>query len=80
VRAAQSRDWDVILLDHGLPGGAGPLYDRLLATAPRAAARVAFTGPAEASAARSPAAAARPWLDKPFDLASLAGRLRADLS
>jgi len=80
VRAAQSRDWDVILLDHGLPGGAGPLYDRLLATAPAAAARVAFTGPAEASAARSPAAAARPWLDKPFDLASLAGRLRADLS
>lgn len=77
VRAAQSRDWDVILLDHGLPGGAGPLYDRLLATAPAAAARVAFTGPAEASAARSPAAAARPWLVKPFDLASLAERLRA---
>ncbi|MCU0622574.1 MAG: ATP-binding protein, partial [Gemmatimonadaceae bacterium] len=79
VRAAQAREWDVILLDHGLPGGAGPLYDRLLALAPAAAARVAFTGPADASAHRSPATAVRPWLDKPFDLASLAGRLRGVL-
>ena len=79
VRAALAREWDVILLDAGLHGGATALVHRLREVAPAAAARVALTGDASDQAARPAATADRPWLDKPYDLASLPGRLRGVL-
>jgi DNA-binding response OmpR family regulator len=80
LRAATAREWDVILLDAALPGGSNGLYERLRQVVPAAADRVAFTGSLATNAAHHAAPAGRPWLDKPYDLATLPGRLRGVLS
>jgi PAS domain S-box-containing protein len=74
LEAARRRAWDIVLLDAALAGGADALYARLLAEVPDAAVHTVFAGPAHAPRPTG-AAAGRPWLFTPLDLAALPARL-----
>jgi PAS domain S-box-containing protein len=80
LKVAVLRDWDVLLLDAALPGGAIALVERLAREAPSAAAKVVVSGASDAPTRALCVERGLPWLDKPYDLVTLPARLRGALS